>query len=256
MVQKGCIAALVSGGIESAYLLQHVVARGVRVQPLYVAQGYRWERIERRWLRRLLRHWPRRQVAPLVVLETPITSFVGQHWALGHGRVPGARTPDQAMALPGRNLWLFTAAGLWCARHGIHRIAHGTLATNPFPDASADFFRGMRDVLSRALGCRFRLEAPLRHLTKAEIIQRLPPALLRCTFSCINPQRGRHCGRCNKCAERQRAFRAAHLPDPTRYVREAWIVRQHIQTTELGKQRGTEAQRQRKAPENVLGHRT
>ena len=38
------------------------------------------------------------------------------------------------------------------------------------------------------------------------------------TFSCIAPERGLHCGGCNKCAERQEAFRDAGMADPTRYV--------------------------------------
>ena len=31
---------------------------------------------------------------------------------------------------------------------------------------------------------------------------------LELTFSCIDPRDGLHCGRCNKCAERQEAFRS------------------------------------------------
>lgn len=216
---KECAAALVSGGVESAALLEYLIRRGVRVQPLYVRQGYRWEAVELQWLKRLLRAWPRRRLAPLVVLQAPVKPFALRHWALGRGPVPGARTPDRAMELPARNLFLFAAAGAWCARHGVRSVAHGTLATNPFPDARPDFFRGMSFVLSRALKRKFQLEAPLRHLTKAQVVRLADPRLLRLSFSCINPQRGRHCGRCNKCAERQHAFRRAHLPEPTRYAR-------------------------------------
>jgi 7-cyano-7-deazaguanine synthase len=41
------------------------------------------------------------------------------------------------------------------------------------------------------------------------------------TLSCIQPLVGRHCGACNKCAERRRAFEQAQLPDPTEYARAA-----------------------------------
>jgi len=40
---------------------------------------------------------------------------------------------------------------------------------------------------------------------------------LKLTFSCISPVSGQHCGRCNKCAERRRAFADAGVPDPTDY---------------------------------------
>ena len=39
---------------------------------------------------------------------------------------------------------------------------------------------------------------------------------LELTLSCLAPREGLHCGRCNKCHERQAAFAAAGLADPTR----------------------------------------
>src|SRR3989338_257808 len=200
------VAALVSVGVESAALLDRLTRRGAHVYPLYIRQGFRWEPTEQRWLQRLLRWWPRTRVAPLVMLDVPLRSIAPRHWALGRGQAPGRRSPDSAMYLPGRNLFLFAAAGAWCAQHGISRIAHGTLTTNPFPDASQDFFRGMSVILTRALGHTLQLEAPLRSLTKAQVVRSMDPRLLRLTFSCINPLHRRHCGRCNKCAERRRAF--------------------------------------------------
>jgi 7-cyano-7-deazaguanine synthase len=40
---------------------------------------------------------------------------------------------------------------------------------------------------------------------------------LHLTFSCINPIEDRHCGNCNKCAERKNGFAAAGIPDLTAY---------------------------------------
>jgi 7-cyano-7-deazaguanine synthase len=40
---------------------------------------------------------------------------------------------------------------------------------------------------------------------------------LELTFSCIRPAGERHCGSCNKCAERRQAFASAGLKDPTDY---------------------------------------
>lgn len=216
--KRPAVAALVSGGVESAALIDRLARRAV-VYLLYVRHGYRWEAAELAHLRHLLREWPASRVRPLVTLSLPLRGLIGPHWAWGSAPVPGAHTPDQAMELPGRNLWLFAAAGLWCARHGVTRLAHGTLKTNPFADASPGFFRGMSVTLTRAFGRPVHLEAPLCRLTKTDVVRGLRPDLLALTFSCINPRRGRHCGRCNKCAERSQAFRAAHLPDPTNYVK-------------------------------------
>jgi 7-cyano-7-deazaguanine synthase len=41
---------------------------------------------------------------------------------------------------------------------------------------------------------------------------------LELTFSCIAPVNHLHCGRCNKCAERQAAFRESGIQDKTVYA--------------------------------------
>jgi 7-cyano-7-deazaguanine synthase len=55
-------------------------------------------------------------------------------------------------------------------------------------------------------------------MEKKDVMQlgrKLPLAL---TFSCIAPVGGLHCGQCNKCAERRRAFRSVNVDDPTHYA--------------------------------------
>jgi 7-cyano-7-deazaguanine synthase len=122
--------------------------------------------------------------------------------------VPGAKTPDEAVYLPGRNLLLLSKAAVFCAKRGIGAIAVGSLGHNPFPDATPKFFRGFAASAGHALGVRLKVIAPFRALTKEQVIRRgirlhLP---LHLSFSCIAPQNGRPCGHCNKCAERERAF--------------------------------------------------
>ena len=41
---------------------------------------------------------------------------------------------------------------------------------------------------------------------------------LELTFSCFAPSGDRHCGRCNKCAERKGAFALIAAEDPTEYA--------------------------------------
>jgi 7-cyano-7-deazaguanine synthase len=58
---------------------------------------------------------------------------------------------------------------------------------------------------------------PYQHLSKIEVLQRGRNMPLAQTWSCLRPIEGLHCGRCNKCAERQRAFAKAGLIDETQY---------------------------------------
>jgi len=210
---------LVSGGLDSALLLRRLLRRRTRLVPLYVRFGLAWEATELYWLRRLLASLRSPRLAPLQVVDLPITSFYGAaHWSVTGRGVPGARTHDRRVYLPGRNLLLVSAAALVCASRRLSTIALGILKGNPFGDATPGFFAGMASALSQALGRPIRILAPIRRMSKVQLIRSTPGVALHLTFSCIRPRGRRHCGRCNKCAERKRAFRLAGLADPTRYV--------------------------------------
>ena len=56
------------------------------------------------------------------------------------------------------------------------------------------------------------------HHNPRSLLRRGAGLPLEHTFSCLAPIDGRHCGRCNKCAERQAGFRAAGMRDPTQYA--------------------------------------
>ena len=121
--------------------------------------------------------------------------------------------------LPGRNLLLGGLGAVHCARHRIPGLALAVLADNPFPDATPAFLADLGRVASRALGQHVAIRAPFRRLEKAAVICRGRDLPLALTLSCARPRGLHHCGRCTKCAERQRAFAAAGVPDPTRYAR-------------------------------------
>jgi 7-cyano-7-deazaguanine synthase len=211
------LAVLVSGGLDSAVLLGESLARHAAVHPLYVRSGLRWEAAESAHLRRFLDAVRGPALRPLTVLDLPVADLYGDHWSLtGHG-VPDADSPDEAVFLPGRNVLLLAKALLWCHLHGVPDLALGLLEANPFPDATPAFFAAYAGAVNRAVGGHVRVSRPYAGLGKAEVLRRGRHLPLGDTLSCLVPVAGRHCGRCNKCAERRRAFAAAGLPDPTRY---------------------------------------
>ena len=155
---------------------------------------------------------------PLVVLEQPVADVYGPHWSVTGRAVPDADTPDEAVFLPGRNVLLLAKALLWCHLRGVPAVALGALDSNPFPDATPAFFRAFQDVVNRAVGGRVEVRLPFAGLHKTAVMHLGRDLPLAHTFSCIAPVDGGHCGRCNKCAERRRAFVDARMPDPTRYA--------------------------------------
>ena len=203
-------AVLFSGGLDSAVLLALERRDHDRVWPIHVRAGLAWEAAEARAIERLLHAPPfADRIEPLTTLTVDMRDvYPASHWAV-EGRPPAYNTPDEDVYLEGRNVVLTSKAAVWCARHGVSRIALGPLAGNPFPDATPAFFEAMSRALSLGLGSAIALAAPLAGLHKEDVIKlgRELGVPLELTLSCMNPTEGdRPCGRCSKCRERDDAF--------------------------------------------------
>jgi 7-cyano-7-deazaguanine synthase len=215
------LAVLVSGGLDSAILLGEALRSCSAVHPLYVRNGLSWEAVELSHLRRFLEAVYAPALRPLTVLDMPVADLYGDHWSVTGRGVPGADTADEAVFLPGRNVLLLSKAMLWCHLRGVPAVALAPLQSNPFPDATPAFFGAFERVVNQAVGGSVRVLRPYLGLHKTEVMGRGRALPLGLTFSCIRPIGGRHCGACNKCAERRRAFADAGKTDPTAYDRES-----------------------------------
>lgn len=130
--------------------------------------------------------------------------------------------------VPARNT-VFLAIALGLAESiGAYDIFIGANAVDysGYPDCRPEFinaFQSLANIATKAgvEGQKFTIQAPLLHLSKAEIIQK-GTALgvdYGLTVSCYQatPQ-GEACGRCDSCVLRRKGFLAAHVQDPTRYI--------------------------------------
>ncbi len=226
MVAKGpregqATAVLCSAGLDSAILLASESAVGATpVHPVYISVGFAWEAAEVAMLERLLSTRPFTDVGPVARLAVDMRdAYPPSHWAI-RGEPPAYDTPDSDVYLVGRNAVLLAKAGVYCAHHGLRRLVLGTLAGNPFPDASPAFFTAMALALSLGLAHPIAIEAPLAESRKSDVI-RLGLNLgvrLDLTMSCMRPQGNRHCGLCSKCRERRDAFSETGATDPATYA--------------------------------------
>ena len=187
------------------------MTRHPQPQPIHVRSGLAWEDAEARAIARLLSAPPfAGHVAPVVTLSVDLSDvYPSTHWAV-RGTPPAYDTPDKDVYLEGRNIALISKAAVLCARLGIEQLAIGTLAGNPFPDATPEFLDAISHAMSLGLARPFRVVAPFSALHKEDVV-RLGRSLgvpLDLTLSCMNPTpEGMPCGRCSKCRERDDAFR-------------------------------------------------
>jgi 7-cyano-7-deazaguanine synthase len=142
----------------------------------------------------------------------------GRH---GTGRIP-------ATYVPARNT-IFLSVALACAEViGAFDIFVGVNAIDysGYPDCRPEFIDAFEKLANLATAAaveqrgRFRIHAPLIHMTKAEII-RTGLSLgvdYSLTHSCYDPaEDGAACGRCDACRLRLAGFAAAEVGDPARY---------------------------------------
>ncbi len=211
------VGLLLSGGLDSCILLAHMLDLGYAVQPLFIRTGVVWEAEELTATRRFLNATGSERLRELVLLELPLDDLYGAHWSICGNGAPSAATHDAAVYLPGRNPLLLVKAAVWCQMHGIAQVAIAPLASNPFADATAEFFETFGRAMSLA-GPPIQVLRPFSKLTKRDVMHLGRGLPLEHTFSCIAPVDSMHCGECNKCGERKSAFELVGRQDPTCYA--------------------------------------
>jgi 7-cyano-7-deazaguanine synthase len=209
---------LLSGGVDSAVLLDQLLERGWRVVPFYVQTGCLWQAAELEAVEQFVDVMARPGLEPLIVLDMPLADLYGDHWSMTGTDVPDDASPDEAVFLPGRNPLLLIKPALWCRMNGVEHLAVATLANNPFDDATPEFFQQFDEMLAVATGGHVHVSRPFERLTKNRVLELGRHLALELTFSCLAPVGRLHCGRCNKCAERRAAFDRAGVTDATRYA--------------------------------------
>ena len=221
--------ALVSGGLDS--MISAALAReaGQRVLALSFDYNQR-HRIELDAARRVAtalgaeRH---------IVLPMNLSAFGGSALTAdidvpkdGAGTEDGGGIP--VTYVPARNTIFLSLALGWAEAAGARDIYIGVNALDysGYPDCRPEFiaaFEGLAELATKAgvEGDPFRIQAPLQHMTKADIVRegtRLELDL-GLSWSCYDPAPGSlHCGECDSCRLRAKGFDEAGIADPTRYA--------------------------------------
>jgi len=145
--------------------------------------------------------------------------------------VPKDRPIDSAIPItyvPARNTVLLSLCLGFAEVIGAFDMFIGANAVDysGYPDCRPEFLQAFEQLANLATKAsveghgRYRVLAPLLHLTKAEIIK-LGTSLgldYSQTLSCYDPNpEGRACGRCDSCQLRKKGFAEAQISDPTTY---------------------------------------
>lgn len=221
--------ALVSGGLDSMVSAALAREAGQRVLALSFDYNQR-HRVELAAARRIAdvlgaeRH---------IVLPMDLSAFGGSALTAdidvpkdGAGTEDGGGIP--VTYVPARNTIFLSLALGWAEAAGARDIYIGVNALDysGYPDCRPEFiaaFEGLAELATKAgvEGNPFRIQAPLQHMTKADIVRegtRLGLDL-GLSWSCYDPAPGSlHCGECDSCRLRAKGFDEAGIADPTHYA--------------------------------------
>ena len=220
---------LLSGGIDSTTTLAIAKASGYQVRS--ISFDYHQRHFQELAAAQILAQ--RIGVEDHLVFPIDLGSFGGSALT-ANIKVPKNRGETEMSTripityVPARNTIFLSIALAWAESLGAGSIFIGANAIDysGYPDCRPEFieaFQNMANLGTRSgiEGARIVINAPLVHMTKAQIIQEgirlgIDYSL---TLSCYDPDpQGRACGECDSCLIRRRGFQDARIPDPTRYT--------------------------------------
>jgi 7-cyano-7-deazaguanine synthase len=221
--------ALASGGLDSSTAIALAKTQGFDIYALSFDYGQR-HRCELEAARRVMQSLG---ITNHVITAINLRAFGGSALTSDID-VPKGRDPNKISSgipvtyVPARNTVFLSLALGWCEVLNAQDIFIGVNAIDysGYPDCRPEFLEAFERLANLATKAgvegkaRFRIHAPLLHMTKAQIIRAgievgVDYAL---THSCYDPTpEGLACGACDSCILRRRGFEEAGIPDPTRY---------------------------------------
>ncbi len=231
MTTRSPAVVLLSGGLDSTTML--AIARDEGFAPH--AMTFRYGQRHAREIEAARRVAAQYAVQDHVVVDIDLRTFGGSALTADMA-VPKDRSASDMSAggipvtyVPARNTIFLSFALAWAEVLGARDIFIGVNALDysGYPDCRPEYiaaFERMANLATRSGVEDTRpvcIQAPLLHLTKAQIVQRgLALGVdYGITTSCYDPDAaGRSCGHCDACTLRLKGFAEAGVPDPIAYV--------------------------------------
>lgn len=208
-----------SGGLDSSVLMHHLLDEGHELRALGVDYGQR-HRCELEAAAALA---ARAGVEFRCVDLSSLRPLLPGSALTSDVDVPaGAYAPEtlKVTVVPNRNMLLLSLALAWAVALRYDAIGYAAHAGDHalYPDCRDEFVAACEQAARLGNEHQVAILRPFVHLHKTDIVRR-GAALhvpFESTWSCYQGG-ARHCGRCSTCLERQSAFVAAGVPDPTAY---------------------------------------
>lgn len=236
---KNTAVVLLSGGLDSTTAMAQALNDGCNtIHPVSIQYGSLHQQEEMMAALEVVKHYAtsldtnfnivalRRIALPDIFVgggsalmdESPMPSLTYEQIRNSDGPSP--------TVVPFRNailLAIATAHAIKMKASWVYAGMHGEDAHNwAYPDCTPEFVGAMANAIFVGSYMDVRLVVPFMHMSKAQVAQRAfdlkAPAFL--TWSCYQPTKGMHCGKCPTCIERHDALVTAFGEDLTDYAKD------------------------------------
>jgi 7-cyano-7-deazaguanine synthase len=158
---------------------------------------------------------------PIKVIDlSTLKEVFGEVTSLCNPDIPMTSSFSQPIIVPFRNAIFLSVAVSYAASIGANKIFYGAQGSDePFyPDCRREFYKAFETAACLGTGAEVSVEAPFSGKPKSETI-RIGAELgvpFELTWSCyFNGLK--HCGKCESCVNRKKAFSEAGVSDPAEY---------------------------------------
>ncbi|NLE04968.1 MAG: 7-cyano-7-deazaguanine synthase QueC [Crenarchaeota archaeon] len=135
-------------------------------------------------------------------------------------KIPLTKKFSHPIVVPFRNAIFLSTAVAYAQSIDAKHIFYGAQGSdaNNYPDCRKEFYKAFEKAAQLGTESNILIEAPFSNVTKAELL--LKGVELKVpfnkTWSCYR-EGDFHCGECESCLNRKKAFKEAKIEDPTKY---------------------------------------
>jgi 7-cyano-7-deazaguanine synthase len=155
-----------------------------------------------------------------IVDLSALKGVFGDVTALCNSDIPLTAEFSQPIIVPFRNAIFLSVAVSYAVSVGTDKTFYGAHGSDePFyPDCRREFYEAFEKAARLGTGEHISIQAPFSGKRKSEVIKEgaklgVPFEL---TWSCYLDKE-KHCGKCESCVNRKKAFQEAGIVDPTKY---------------------------------------
>ncbi len=212
---KKCVIVL-SGGPDSAVVAYWAKKQGYELYPLTFNYG----QIAVKETQSAQKIAESLGTKTKIVDLSALKSVFGDVTSLCNSNIPLTAEFSQPIIVPFRNAIFLSVAVSYAVSVGANKIFYGAHGSDePFyPDCRREFYEAFEKAARLGTGEDISVQAPFSGKRKSEVIEEgvklgVPFEL---TWSCYRED-AKHCGKCESCVNRKKAFKEACIVDLTKY---------------------------------------